>query len=1292
MPRFRFFLKFNWTPAQFGQSRSLSSLSLARYTRSLACLLLIVVLMATTACTKKKEVERQNRVETTERDESQETQTPVVGDVPSMTATAIVRPVQGSGKFERLDPAETGLDFQESVVPDHELSRLYDTFVVGGVAIGDVDGDQIPDVFCAGTANSSRLYIQTSPFKFTDQSASSGLEEAGNPWSVGASFVDIDNDDDLDLYVCNFSSPNQLWINDGKGHFTEQAAKFGVDINDASVMSYFGDFDNDGFVDMYVVTYRLFNPEGWISNLDIGQAANGAYRVEGKWADYFKLIAKPNGKHKVRRKGREDYFFLNVGGKKFVDRTAASGISGHDRGMSAVLWDYDNDNDLDIYVCNDLEEPDRLYENNGKGVFKDVIQSVFKHTSWNSMGSDIADVNNDGRTDLFTVDMAGSSHYLSKANMGSMDKHRHFLDTAEPRQAMRNFLHIGAGSITGVADATETRYLETAQLAGVDKSDWSWAAVLRDFDCDGWCDAFVTNGHIRNFNNPDFEAPAVDAIENRTLWNLHKNEEPMLQVNAAYRNKNGRQFENAAALWGLDHNGVSYATATGDLDQDGDLDLVVMNIDEPISVYRNDTGSLNSLTIKLKGTKSNRDGFGAKIQIETDSGVQLYEHSPHRGYISSHEAIAHFGLGKHSKVNKLIVKWPSGISQTFEGVKANQRLTIVEREGNSIVKNERAKPMFARAVSSGIAARNEIPFDDYSLQPLLPNKLSQLGPGVSVVDLDKDGHEDVYASTPTGLTKSIAFAVREGQPGNSNGGGARNDVDFRSVHFESERGKEELAPLFFDADGDGDLDLYVVCGGFENRGDADLLADTFLINQGDGQFEAANAEAIPDTQFSGGAVAAADYDRDGDLDLFVGGRVVVGSYPTTPPSMLMRNETKEQDNPVFVDATSSDATGLKLPGMVTCAMWSDVNDDGWVDLLLTTEWGPVQIYLNNEGRLEQATERCGLAAHLGWWNGIAVADFDRDGDMDFVVTNFGMNTKYSASPKKPARIYYGKFGGNEHPVIIEVKTEESCELPIRGKSCSQHAVPQLAEKFPTYHEFALSPLDEIFSPSEIETATKFEATELKTCLLRNDGNGVFTFEALPWLAQVSPGFGVVATDINSDGWSDLFIAQNFFTPQRETGRLAGGLSALFLGSSSGDLQPVWPDASGIAIEADAKGAAIGDFNNDMRPDLVVGINDEEPRFFLNQESGRRPLVVRLVGKGKNQRAIGARVQVLMENGLPQTAEVRAGGSYLSQSTTDLYFGLGESDKVKSIHVRWADGSEQDFEPPAHLDRVVELKQ
>ena len=526
-----------------------------------------------------------------------------INSVPDLTTgvteAELIKP-ETSGKFTLMPESQTNIDFSAMVPPDHPMSRLYHSaFVSGGVSIGDLDGDGKPDIFCASGPGESRIYRQTGNFEFEDVTEKSGMGGNKDAWTIGASLVDIDNDMDLDIYLCNYDSPNQLWLNNGEGEFIEVAKLYGVDIVDASVMAYFGDFDNDGFLDMYLLTNRLYYEKGLFTEFDIVAVGNG-FEIEEKLKPFFKL-KDTDGQLSLEYVGREDFLFKNLGGKAFQDVTSRSGIKGQGHGLSMLWWDYDKDGDLDAYVCNDFNDPDCLYQNDGNGNFTDVIADVFDHTSWFSMGSDIGDINNDNLADLVTVDMAGSSHYMSKIMMGDMSNQAEFLDTSEPRQLMRNFLHVNAGPMD-FSSQKNIRFLESAQMSGVANTDWSWAPRFADFDSDGKCDLYVTNGFIRNYNDPDVFG-RQDSLMNKTYWQIFRDEKPMKMRNMAFRNTGKVKFENTSESWGLDHLGMSLASATGDLDNDGDLDLVVINLNEPISVYRNDLSDSNRVTVELVGQK-----------------------------------------------------------------------------------------------------------------------------------------------------------------------------------------------------------------------------------------------------------------------------------------------------------------------------------------------------------------------------------------------------------------------------------------------------------------------------------------------------------------------------------------------------------------------------------------------------------------------------------------------------------------------------------------------------------------
>ncbi len=1167
--------------------------------------------------------------------------------------------------FELVSPEASGVDVTHPIDTAHPLKRLYISgFLCGGIAVGDVDGDGAPDLYLVSGPRKNRLYRQVGNFKFEDITTFAGVD-GGDSWGAGASLADVDGDGDLDIYVCNYDSPNALYINDGNGAFKDEAAARGVDFVDASLMAAFCDYDRDGDIDFYLLTNRLYRAGGRPARPPM-KFVDGKPTVLPEFERYYGIIDLGANRFVMDTIGRADFLLENNGDGTFRDVTEKAGISGRQYGLSATWWDYDRDGFSDLYVGNDFDDPDRLYRNNGDGTFTDVLKDVVPHTSWFSMGADIGDVNNDGWLDLLIADMSATTHFKQKTSMGTMNANKILKVAGPPPQIMRNALYLNTAG---------GPFMEAAYLTGLADSDWTWAIKFADWDNDGLTDVFISNGMARSFTNSDITHTLHDLI-GRTKWSIYEDTPPRKETNLALKNLGDLRFESRAKEWGLDHFGMSVAAAYVDFERDGDLDLVVANLDEPVSLYRNLSHGSHRVLIRLRGTSSNSFGLGSVVTIETAAGRQTRELSPMTGYLSNNEALLHFGLGKESSIRELIVDWPSGEKQRFTDLEVDRLYTVTEPSSSgketspAAAERPTAPPLFRAAKLFSTIRHQEQPFDDFALQPLLPNKLSQLGPGMAWGDIDGDGDDDVYFGGAAGQSGSLLRQVSAGvfEP-------------VESVAIAADAQAEDLGALFFDADADGDADLYVVTSNVESGRKSGFRASRLYLNDGHGNFSHSTGSR-PSGTMSGGVVAAADYDHDGDLDAFVGGRVVPGRYPTAPGSVLSRN-----DRGSWRDVTRLVAPDLQQSGMVTGALWSDANDDGWLDLLVTHEWGPVRLYLNDEGTLRDQTDESGLAAFSGWWNGIAGSDLDGDGDIDYVVTNFGLNTKYHASAEKPALIYYGDFANDGRLRIVEAEYEADKLFPVRGKSCSTQAMPFLRRKFATFESFALAELDDLYTSECLEKAERFAATTLESGVLLNDGSGRFEFKPLPRLAQISPAFGAVITEVDGDGIPDVYIVHNFFTPQLETGRMDSGLSLLLKGVGDGTFTPVWPQASGLIVRGDAKSLATTDLNGDGWPDFVVGINDDAPRAFLHGGwTNGRVLSVRLLGPRDNRTAIGARVTLWLSNGSRQTAEVSSASGYLSQSSPTLTFGLG-NEQVERIDVRWPNGQSTTAQP-ADTNRVV----
>lgn len=1199
--------------------------------------------------------------------------------------------------FEELLPADTGVDFLQPIDTTHPQKCLYvGGYASPGIAIGDVNGDGLADIFLTGGPVPNRLYLQQPT---PDGSASLVFRDATdllddrdrNNWSAGVTFVDIDGDRDLDIYVCNYDAPNQLFINerssDGSFRLVESAKAYGLDLIDASFIAAFSDYDGDGDLDVLVGAYQYVNPAGRPAKPPVVQNGD-QYSVFPEFQKYYGIVRDSSGQQTFTNVGRANYLLqsnaaqANGGPIRFTDVTRAAGISGVGVCNSLLWWDFDGDRHPDIYVGNDFKVADQLYHNNGDGTFTEVIQHVFPHTTWFSMGSEAGDINNDGLLDLFVSDMAGTSHYRSKVTMGEMSVHKEFMKTAEPRQYMRNALLLNTGT---------PRFLEAAYMTGLAKSDWSWAVKLADFDNDGRLDSYITNGAARMFNHSDRNF-TDEQRTGKTQWDLWEDTEPRNEENLAFQNLGDLKFKNVSEAWGLRKNGMSYAAASGDLDNDGDIDLVVANLDQPVSIYRNNSTDGHRLRVKLTGAGHNTHGIGATVQITTaGEHKQVRQLSPTMGFLSCNDPVLHFGLGDSDRIDEMIVQWPSGQRQVLRDLATDHTYNVVEPSGphssaitNSNVpklnepnsKSPTERRLFFASQRFPALKHTEIEFDDYARQPLLPYAHSQLGPGLAVGDVDGDGDFDFYLGRAKGARRAV---YRNAGLGN-----------LEVAHVFDEVQSEDLGALFFDADRDGDQDLYVVSGSVECEPNDISLRDRLYLNDGKGKFAEA-VDALPDVRESGSVVCAADYDRDGDLDLFVGGRVVPGQYPVSPKSQLLGNES-EPGKVAFSDRTTLVAPGLSEVGLVTSAIWSDVDGDGWIDLMVTLEWGPVRFFRNEADSssariLVDRTTEAGLHTRLGWWNGIAAGDLDQDGDTDYVVTNFGLNTQYKATDEKPELIYFGQFDDSGRSRLLEAKFEADKCFPRRGLSCSSHAMPFVREKVKTFHQFGLSTLEEIYSKEKLNESLKLSANCLEAGVLVNlsqQGQAAFRFQPLPRIAQISPSFGVSIGDFNADGNPDIFLAQNFFSPQHETGRMDSGLGQVLLGLGAdrdGGLQfhAAWPRESGILIPGDAKATSMIDFNRDGWPDLLVTLNNGPLQAYESIPDPKNRLFrVKLLGEPGNLDCVGAKVTINFDGDdrIP-TQEVVAGGGYLSQSTTILSFGIGQN-RPSSVTVQWPDGTQRKY--------------
>lgn len=1196
---------------------------------------------------------------------------------------------EGESLFKLLKPEESGVSLVLPIDTNHPLQRAYhSSSACGAVAIGDLNLDGKADFFVGNGPGSNALYVQTGDLKFEDVAESAGVTGGGElVWAVGISLPDIDNDGDLDIYVCNYDYPNQLFINqtiadgkrsDGPLKFVERASDYGLDLKDGSVVAAFADYDRDGDLDAYLLTHQVYREEGRpAAPIELTALPDGRLEVADQWLRWYRVDQEnrgENGEILYNEAGRPDRFLRNDGNGKFTEITAEAGISTEPHwGNSATWWDYNFDGWPDIYIGNDFKSPDFLYRNNGDGTFTEINETLAQSTTWFSMGAVQSDFNNDGFVDFVLGDMLPRTHYMRKASMASMaDRLDNLENAGGARQLMRNVMLINTGT---------DRFVEAGWLAGIAATEWTWAIRSADFDNDTLADLYFVNGVPRQFNHSDLPNLDHQLLVGRTQWDHYKHTSERREQNLAFRNLGEFDFEDVSEKWGLAHVGMSYGSSLGDLNGDGRLEIITTNLEDPVSVYQNRAPSGNRAVVELRGTQSNRMGIGCLLIADLPDGTKLTRQLfPYGGFLDADEPLVHFGLGENTEIQQLRVEWPSGVTQEFKNLAANQRFTITEPDeagtkAPPVKTRAPQKPWFEKSDALAAFKHDDRDFDDFSRQPLLPLKLSQMGPGQAWGDIDGDGDFDLCIGG--GVGQPAQLFRNESQPGSM-------EIKFEPVlvpAFQQDAATEDMGMAFFDADGDGDQDLYIASGSVEAPPGGPTLIDRLYLNT-NGQFVRA-PDALPVIRLSSSVVAPADFDRDGDLDLFVGTRSIPGFYPMPARSVLLRNN----GNGGFETVEQQIAPALMEAGLVTSAIWSDVDSDQSPELILTTEWGPIRIFKFSDGRFVETTEAAGLdgkgLASKGWWTGISSGDLDHDGDIDFVVSNIGRNTHYQATLDSPEVLFFGDFDGSGKAHIVEgqffVENGKQVLYPRRGFMEASAAMPFLGDKMQTFDEFAKQPLTGIYPFERLQTARQFVTNQMNSVALINDGSGKFEFQQLPNLAQVSPGFGIALSDVDLDGHLDAYLVHNLYSLPEEVGPFKSGLSQLLRGTgSAGKLfEPVWSRESGLEVPGDAKSLAATDVNQDGRVDFIVGVNNEQPTLFVNQTAGlrdTRPLRVRLQGPAGNPTAIGALVTVKAGNLPPQIREIAGGGSYLAQSGAELIFAVPADAGEVDLSVIWPDGT------------------
>ncbi|MCB0563995.1 MAG: VCBS repeat-containing protein [Phaeodactylibacter sp.] len=1047
--------------------------------------------------------------------------------------------------FELIPPEQSGIDFNNFIVENRTVNYFVfmQLYMGAGIAVGDINNDGLPDLYFNSNFGQNKLYLNRGNLQFEDITEAAGVG-ANEGFRTGANMVDINDDGFLDIYICrsgwykeDFIKRNLLYINNGDATFTESAKNYGLDDPRNSIQSTFFDYDKDGDLDMFLIN----------TTTDFSYT-----RKMGKM-DYF------HQEEGFKALNSNDILYQNNGDGTFADVSAAAGIlSDIGFGLSVLSADFNDDGWTDVFIGNDFVTPDYLYINQGDGTFREQSKEYFKHTSLFSMGSDAADINNDGLTDLFVLDMMPKDYKRSKTSMAMVDPvaFKKSIEWGYNYQYGHNMLQLNNGGNQGRPEQV-VPFSEISQLAGVSKSDWSWAGHLADFDNDGYKDIYITNGLKKYVTDQDFAAKIEERY--RTQNYPEKIEDLLNDLpsgeakNFMYRNDgNGLAFSDYSTTWGLDTLSFSNGCVVADLDNDGDLDIVTNNSDSKAFLFENKSEKLENgyLRINLKGSKQVKPR-NAKAYLKDGNGkiLQFQEAIVTRGYLSNSESTLHFGTGRLTEIPLVEVVWLDGQVSRLENVATNQVLAIDYKTAQPAAKPQSpATPYFTEKTSSIIPpfVHQENEFDDFKNQVLLPHRESANGPSLAVGDVNGDGLEDFFVGGATRQAGCLYLQYQNGSFSKSN-----------QPAFEKDNNYEDVGALLFDADQDGDNDLYVVSGGSEFGATGQEYQDRLYLNN-NGAFSLAVA-ALPVINASGGSVAAADYDQDGDLDLFVGGRILPDQYPFTPKSYLLRN-----DRGKFAEATTAEMQEI---GMVADAIWADADGDQDDDLIVVGEWMRIEVFKNNGGLLQLATEDLGLSQTRGWWNRIAAHDIDGDGDLDFIAGNLGLNYKFHTSPEKPFKVYAGDFDKNGTVEIVLTKEVQGDYMPIRGKTCSSVQTPSLKEKFPTFSAFADANVLQIYGAENIKEAFTYEAHIFESVMLINEG-GRFRIINLPIEAQMFPLKGIVVTDVNQDNIKDLVLGGNHYAAEVETTRADAGIGLVLQADKNGNFQQLTVSQSGFFVPND----------------------------------------------------------------------------------------------------------------------------
>ncbi len=1128
--------------------------------------------------------------------------------------------------FQLKDADDTGIYFNNLVVESDSFNILTYEYIYngGGVGIADFNNDGKPDIFFSGNQVPNKLYLNEGGFKFNDVTEKANVNIQGR-WNSGVVVVDINNDGWKDLYVCATTSPNpedrknMLFVNQGindagEPTFKEMAAQYKIDHDGHSVMAAFFDYDLDGDLDLYVLqNQKLLNaPTNYRPKIADGSAANN------------------------------DRLFRNEGNGTFTDVTLETGILFEGFGLGLAISDLNKDGWPDIYVSNDYLSNDILYINNKNGTFKNVTADFIGHQSQFSMGNDAADINNDAMPDIITLDMLPETNARKKTTIGNKS-YLTYINNEKfgyEYQYVRNMLHINNGLDRHI------KFSEIGQLAGIYQTEWSWSPLMADFDNDGNKDVLITNGFPKDITDKDFANYRAD-VGNIASTRLLLDSIPEVKIpNYAFKNNGDLTFTDVTKAWGMNMPSYSNGAAFADLDNDGDLDYVVNNINDIAFVYENKllgssqktTGVYNFLNIKLKGNKNNLQAIGTKLLLYYDSGkMQYHEQFLSRGFLSSVDEVIHFGLGNNTKADSIFIHWPDGTINQFQNVDANQVLSIEYKTQQNQERPNRIKveasTLFERANTKLKInfVHNEDDKIDFNLQRTLPHKFSQTGPGICVGDINNDGLEDFVI----GGSALHDFTVYK----------QRKDGTFETdVTAAKDPGKyqQDQGLLLFDVENDGDLDLYIVSGGIEEQKES-IYQDRLYINNGMGNFTL-NSGALPEITSSGSCVRASDYDQDGDLDLFVGGRVVPGSYPLPAESYLLRN-----DQGKFTNVTKEICAELAAVGMVTDALWTDFTGDGKPDLIVVGEFMPITFFANENAKLIKI-KSTGIAQRVGWWNSIAAGDFDHDGDIDYIAGNLGLNNNYQVKENLPLKIYAKDFDGNGSvdPVLAcymreSMNSDVKKLYPVHFWDELNSQSPKFRNKFSRYKQYSKVTIDEVLSSEDLKDALILEANYMASSYIENLGNNKFSLKALPMHVQSAPVNGMITDDLNDDGNLDVAMVGNDYGNEVFAGRYDAFTGMVLLGDGKGAFTVMPSAKSGFYVPRDAK--ALVNLQGIQGNQLTIATqNRDSVVVFVKAAPPVKILDVK---------PMDAYAEMIFTDGRTQRVEFYYGAGYLSQGTRKM---------------------------------------